>query len=178
MSISEFDISCLRRATELALEAEGQQNLPIGAVISLDGEIIAEGQNAIWFPEFSPHRHAEMEALCNVPDHLWERTRDMTLYTTLEPCLMCMGAILLHRVGRIIFGSADDYGGAGVAIGHLPPYFEERLSETEWLGPACPEECDPLYGRVQSLERMRALANHKLEPSSSRSTDLSSKKAP
>ncbi len=155
MSISEFDIKCMRKAISLALEAEKQKNLPIGAVISLDGEIIAEGKNAIWYPELSLHRHAETEALCNVPDNLWERSRDMTLYTTLEPCLMCMGAILLHGVGRVVYGSADNFGGAGKIIGSMPPYFERQYSRTNWIGPAYPEGCDSLYERIKSLERMR-----------------------
>lgn len=147
----------MRKAIKLAFEAEGQKNLPIGAVIRLDGEIIAEGKNAIWFPEFSLHRHAEIEALRNVPDDLWQQhARDMTLYTTLEPCLMCMGAILLHRIGRVIYGSSDDYGGAGTVIGHMPPYFEKQLFKTEWIGPAYPEECDPLYERLKLMESERS----------------------
>jgi tRNA(adenine34) deaminase len=64
----------------------------------LDGRIIAEGKNAIWFPKFNPNRHAEIEALRNVPEELWKYSRNMTLYTTLEPCLMCTGAILLHHI--------------------------------------------------------------------------------
>jgi tRNA(adenine34) deaminase len=157
MSLSEFDVRCIRQAIKLAREAEQSGNLPVGAVISLDGEIIAEGKSAIWSPEFRPHRHAEIEALCSVPARLWERSREMTLYTTLEPCLMCMGAILLHRVGRVVYGSADDYGGAGTVFGRLPPYFKERLSETEWIGPAHPQECDPLFERLTTIEGLRDL---------------------
>jgi tRNA(adenine34) deaminase len=151
MDISESDILCFQRAVQLALEAEKENNLPIGAVISLDGRIIAEGKNAIWFPEFNPDRHAEVEALRSVPQELWKHARDMTLYTTLEPCLMCMGAILLHRIGRVMYGSGDHYGGASLVIGHMPPYFEEEISRTEWIGPAYTEECDRLFTRVMRL---------------------------
>ena len=108
------------RAIQLALEAEGQGNLPIGALVVLDGNIIAEGRSAIWSPELSLHRHAEMEALRQVPAQLMERSREMTLYTTLEPCLMCTGAILLHRIGRVLYGSSDTYGGAGPVFGRMP----------------------------------------------------------
>lgn len=80
----------------------------------------------------------------------------MTLCTTLEPCLMCMGAILQHRIGRVIYGSSDDYGGAGTVIGHMPPYFEKQLFKTEWIGPAYPEECDPLYERLKLMESERS----------------------
>jgi tRNA(adenine34) deaminase len=157
MEITESDILFLQRAIKLASEAEKQNNLPIGAVISFEGRIVAEGKNAIWYPTFNPNRHAEIEALRQVPEHLWEYSRGMTLYTTLEPCLMCMGAILLHHIGRVLYGSADHYGGASQVIGHMPTYFEEEASKIEWLGPAYPEECDKLFERVMVLvEKRRA----------------------
>jgi len=64
---------------------------------------------------------------------------------------MCLGAILLHRVSRVMFGSADNYGGAGLLMGHMPPFFEEVASQTEWLGPAYPKARDPLFARVMQL---------------------------
>ncbi|MFH1929698.1 MAG: nucleoside deaminase [Chloroflexota bacterium] len=155
MELSTLDITCFQRAIQLAIEAEAQGNLPIGAVICLDGRIIAEGRNAIWSPTFNPNRHAEIEALRSGRQALWESSRDMTLYTTLEPCLMCVGAILLHHIGCVMYGSADDYGGASLVFGHMPLYFEEEASRVEWLGPAYPEECDPLFWRVMTLVEQR-----------------------
>lgn len=158
MDILESDILFFQRAIRLAGKAEKQNNLPIGAVISFEGKIVAEGKNAIWYPTFNPNRHAEIEALRQVPEKLWEYSRRMTLYTTLEPCLMCTGAILLHRVGRVLYGCADDYGGASQVFGHMPTYFEEEASKIKWLGPAYPEECDKLFERVMVLvEKRRAL---------------------
>jgi tRNA(adenine34) deaminase len=155
MDLAELDIQSFQRAIELALTAEQAGNLPIGAVISLDGEVVAEGQNAIWFPRFNQNRHAEVEALRQVPQELWAHSREMTLYTTLEPCLMCLGAILLHRLGRVLYGSADHYGGASMVFGHMPTFFEEVIAQTEWLGPAYPEGCDPLFERVMEAEKKR-----------------------
>ena len=155
MKISQSDISFFARAIILAREAEKRNNLPIGAVISFEGKIIAEGQNTIWHPRFNPNRHAEIEALRNVPDHLWEFAGNMTLYTTLEPCLMCLGAILLHNIGRVMYGSSDYYGGASQVIGHMPTYFEEAVSRTEWIGPAYPSECDQLFEQVMVLVEKR-----------------------
>ena len=151
MELSNLDISSFERAIQLALEAEASGNLPIGAVICLQGRIVAEGKNGIWSPAFNPNRHAEIEALRNVPPTLWESARSMTLYTTLEPCLMCLGAILLHHIGRVVYGSADPYGGALMAFGHLPAYFQEAASHTKWVGPAYGEHCDPLFRRVMQL---------------------------
>jgi tRNA(adenine34) deaminase len=158
MNITASDVLFLRRAIELAWEAEKSGNLPIGAVISLEGRAIAEGRNTAWFSVYNPNRHAEIEALRQVPENHWERSRAMALYTTLEPCLMCLGAIMLHRIGRVVYGAADPYGGAIHVIGHMPPFFEEQASRVEWLGPACPQVCDELFGRAMAMiEKRRGL---------------------
>ena len=142
----------MHRAIELALLAEKEGNLPVGVVISLDGEVVAEGRSAIWVPKFDATRHAEIEALRAVPADLWKSADEMSLYTTLEPCLMCFGSILLHGIGRVVFGSSDSYGGASSVLHYLPPYFQERFEETQWLGPIMPSECDPLHERLLELE--------------------------
>jgi tRNA(Arg) A34 adenosine deaminase TadA len=77
----------------------------------------------------------------------------MTLFTTLEPCLMCAGAIPLHQVGRLVYGASDLYGGVSSCFDTLSPYFMDVLSLTEWLGPALSAECDPLYDKIRNLER-------------------------
>lgn len=138
----------LHRAVNLALEAERLGNLPIGAVITMGGEVIAEAGNSILVPFYHPGRHAEMEALGRVPTELWPRSREMTCYTTLEPCLMCMGAMLLHGVGRIVFGARDSEGGAGEMLSHLPVYYASGDAVPQLLGPLMPELCDALYERV------------------------------
>lgn len=145
----------LREAIRLAEEAEQHGNLPIGAVITLEDQIIARGMNAIWQPSLALTRHAEMEALRDVPAHMWPRSRQMTLFTTLEPCLMCAGAILLHQLGGLVFGSTDPIGGAGACLDSLPPYFRQAYSMMQWRGPALPTECDPLYARAADYERRR-----------------------
>ncbi len=145
----------MRRAIELALLADQEGNLPVGAVITLDGEVVAEGRSAIWVPEFDATRHAEMEALRAVSADLWKSSDQMSLYTTLEPCLMCFGSILLHGIGRVVFGSSDSYGGTSSILSHLPPYFHERIKDIQWLGPAMPAECDPLHERLLAIEEAR-----------------------
>lgn len=149
MKREDIDMHFMRQAHAVALNAEAEGNLPIGAVIVLDGEVIAEGGSAVIEPRYHPGRHAEMEALDRVPVGLWARSREMTCYTTLEPCLMCFGAMLLHGIGRIVFGADDPEGGASTTFGHLPPYYAHGRGVPEWTGPVMPEECNALYERAR-----------------------------
>jgi tRNA(adenine34) deaminase len=155
MELLDFEIKCFQRAIALAQAAEAEGNLPVGAVISLDQEIIGEGKSNIWTPQISLTRHAEMEAMRSIPPDLWHQAPRMSLYTTLEPCLMCLSAILLHRIGRVSFGSADPFGGASSVVDHLPPFFADQFSKLAWIGPAFPDLCDPLFIRLQTIEKQK-----------------------
>ena len=146
----EADLNFLRRAIRLAFEAEAAGNLPVGAVVTLGGRVVAEAGNAVLAPAYHPGRHAETEALRLVPEDLWPRGREMTIYTTLEPCVMCAGALLLHGVGRVVYGARDTVGGAGSLLAHLPIYYADGAGVPLWVGPLLPELCDPLFQRVLS----------------------------
>jgi tRNA(adenine34) deaminase len=145
------DLQYMQRAVQLARDAQQKGNLPIGAVVVLDGEIVAEGQNAIWEPKLAPNRHAEIEALEAISPALRARAKEMILYTTLEPCLMCLGAILVYRIGRVVFGSYDDWGGASCVLECMPPAFKRLLENVEWVGPAMPEVCDELCDELLTV---------------------------
>jgi tRNA(adenine34) deaminase len=149
--VIDDDYEYMSRAIRIALEAEARGNLPIGAAITLDGRIIAEGSSSLLVPVFNPGRHAEMEALRQVPVDLWLRSREMTCYTTLEPCVMCFGSLLLHGIGRIVFGAEDHQGGAKVLLKHLPEYYAEGKGVPQWIGPIAPGECDDLYKRAIAI---------------------------
>lgn len=145
--ISERDEHFVRQAMRLALEAEIKGNLPVGAVIVLDGEVIAEGPNELLVPVFDPARHAEIVAISNVEKSLWPKAKDMEVFTTLEPCVMCFSTMLLHGIGRIVYGATDERGGASFIIDHLPPYYAGGRGVPIFEGPALQGECAPLYHR-------------------------------
>ncbi|MBP3191380.1 nucleoside deaminase [Natronogracilivirga saccharolytica] len=153
-----MDIEFLKKAAKIAREAEDSGNIPVGALITFEGKIISEGKNAVQNPDFHPGRHAEMEALRNVPVHLWPKSRQMTCYTTLEPCVMCFGSLILHRIGRVVYGAADPEGGARYLTEHLPGYYSRR-EVPEFCGPLLPELCDPLY--LRAAEKFNRLINKK-----------------
>ena len=150
LDVINVDIGHMRRAIEIALESEGRGNTAVGAVIVLGDSVIAEGASSIVVPEYHPGRHAETEALRKVPVELWHLSRRMTCYTTLEPCLMCFGALLLHGIGRIVFGAEDKLGGAKAILNHLPEYYADGVGVPKWTGPIMSAECDPLYERVKA----------------------------
>jgi tRNA(adenine34) deaminase len=144
------DYVFMKRAIELAYQAEKLGNLPIGAVITLEDKIIAEGFNSIIVPEYNPCRHAEMIALDKVATEHWKRSGEMTCYTTLEPCSMCFGRLLLSEVGRVVFGAYDTVGGAGCLINHLPRFYTKK-NIPKWEGPLMPEICDALFNKSLML---------------------------
>ncbi len=150
-SITERDRNFVRQAARLAREAEIKGNLPVGAVIVLGDEVIAEGPNQLLVPRYDPGAHAEMVAISRVPKELWPRAREMEVFTSLEPCVMCFSTMLLHGIGRIVFGALDERGGARFLLGNLPPYYADGKGVPLLLGPALPEECDELYRRCDEL---------------------------
>ena len=145
---SAADEPFLARAVELAHQTEQDGNLPIGAVIALDGQVVAEGCNRTLAPLAHPGRHAEMLALSAIPEPLISRLPEMTCYTTLEPCVMCFGALVQHKIGRVVYGAADTRGGASALFQHLPREVAAEAAHLRWEGPIWPEVCDPLYVRA------------------------------
>jgi tRNA(adenine34) deaminase len=122
LSDSKFtpqDEHFMRRAIELAHKAEQEGEVPVGALLVKDGEIIAEG----WNRSISTHdatAHAEIEVLRKAGKILENyRLNDTTLYVTLEPCPMCAGALLHSRVKRIVFGAFDKKTGAAGSVLNL-----------------------------------------------------------
>ncbi len=102
----------MQAALDEAVIAEGLAEVPIGAVVVFDGEIIGRGHN-LRETSNDPTTHAEIVAIKQAAKHIdsW-RLLDCTLYVTLEPCVMCMGAIILSRIPHLVFGCRDPKVGA------------------------------------------------------------------
>ena len=97
----------MRRAIALAQEARAAGEVPVGAVLILDGQIAGEGCNAP-IASHDPTAHAEILALRAAAEHERNyRLPGSSLYVTLEPCVMCAGAIVAARVERLVFGARD-----------------------------------------------------------------------
>ena len=106
------DLEVMRRALELAGQAEARGEVPVGAVLVRDDTILGEGFNQP-IGAHDPTAHAEIEALRAAGRMaVGYRLTDTTLYVTLEPCLMCAAAIVHARVRRVVFGAWDPKAGA------------------------------------------------------------------
>jgi tRNA(adenine34) deaminase len=101
------DEDFMRRALELARRAQGEGEVPIGAVVVMQGRIVGEGWNRP-IAACDPTAHAEVQALRSAASAAGNyRLTGATLYVTLEPCDMCLGAMFHARVARVVYGATD-----------------------------------------------------------------------
>ena len=133
----------MRYAFRLAQRAEQQGEVPVGAIVVKDDQCIAEGWNAS-IAMHDPTAHAEMVALRNAGLALENyRLCEATIYVTLEPCVMCMGAISHARIKRLVFGAFDPKRGAVCNALRLTDasFLNHRIS---WDGGVLEIECSEL----------------------------------
>jgi tRNA(adenine34) deaminase len=136
---SSRDVDFMRRALGLAQRAALDNEVPVGALLVLDEEVIGEGWNQP-IVSHDPTAHAEIVALRAGAQHLRNyRLARTTLYATLEPCAMCMGAALIGRVSRVVFGAWDQKAGACGSVIDLPrqPKLGHRI---DVFGGVCSDE--------------------------------------
>jgi tRNA(adenine34) deaminase len=119
----DMDKSRMLRAIDLAHAAMEMGEIPVGAIlVDGDGNVIAQAHNRTECDK-NPLAHAEMLAITEGCKRVGDwRLRDCTLYVTLEPCPMCMGAILHARIGRVVYGSDDPRAGAAGSVLDLTAY--------------------------------------------------------
>jgi tRNA(adenine34) deaminase len=117
------DEDFMRRALELARRAQDEGEVPVGALVVLEEKVIGEGWNRP-ISTSDPTAHAEVQAMRAAAASLRNyRLLGSTLYVTLEPCAMCVGAMFHARVRRVVFGAADPKTGAAGSTVNL---FEEK----------------------------------------------------
>jgi tRNA(adenine34) deaminase len=109
----------MRQAIDLAGRAEALGEVPVGALIIAGGEIVGRGFNHP-IGSCDPTAHAEIEALRDASQRLSNyRLTGATLYSTVEPCIMCLGAALHARIGRLVYGASDPKVGAVAELDRL-----------------------------------------------------------
>ena len=149
---SSRDVGYMRRALELAQRAALDGEVPVGALLILEDEVIGEGWNRP-IESHDPTAHAEILALRagaqRLRNYRLERT---TLYATLEPCAMCMGAAMNARIARVVFGAWDQKAGACGSVIDLPrqPKLAHRI---DVFGGVCSEESAALLRQFFEARR-------------------------
>lgn len=146
----------MRYALNLANQAKEQGEVPVGAVLVKDDQIVGVGFNCP-IATLDPTSHAEIQAIraaSKVLDNY--RLVDTTLYVTLEPCAMCAGAIVHARIARVVFGASDPRAGACGSIFNVlqNPLLNHRPSLTAGL---MAEECSQLLTDFFRLRRKEAV---------------------
>lgn len=130
----------MRAALALASEAERRGEVPVGAVVVLDDVVIGEGFNQP-IGTHDPTAHAEIVAMRDAAQRIGNyRLPGATLYVTIEPCQMCVGAMVHARIARVVYGASEPKAGAieSVMCAHEHPALNHRLEAT---GGVLAEEC-------------------------------------
>jgi tRNA(adenine34) deaminase len=146
------DEAFMRRALELAQRAQAEGEVPVGAVVAMEEKILGEGWNRP-IAASDPSAHAEIQAMRAASSALSNyRLTGATLYVTLEPCVMCAGAMFHARIGRVVFGARDPKAGAAGSIVDL--FKNEQLNHHAQIqGGVLASECGALLSRFFASRR-------------------------
>ncbi len=149
---SPADLTGMESALRLARAASVREEVPVGAVVVAEGELLGEAHNET-VQRRDPTAHAELLALHRALQKVGEdRLLLATLYVTLEPCAQCAGAIVLTKVGRVVFGAYDDQAGMAGSVYDL--LRNPRLNHRpEVIGGLLAEECADLLKRFFLVRR-------------------------
>jgi tRNA(adenine34) deaminase len=155
------DADYMRLALELADQAQAAGEVPVGAVVVRAGEIIGRGYNAP-ISRHDPSAHAEMLALRDAARHIGNyRLTGCELFVTLEPCLMCAGAIMHARIARLVYGAADPKTGACGSV--LDAFAEPRLNHhTGVVAGVLAEECGAMLSDFFAMRRLQQQSGARL----------------
>jgi tRNA(adenine34) deaminase len=143
MTSIEQDYYWMKHALELAKRAAAENEVPIGAVLVQDNQLLAEGWNRS-IANHDPTAHAEIIAMRQAAEKICNyRLLDKTIYVTLEPCTMCAAALIHARVERLVYGADDPKGGAVKSVLNLLdlPFVNHRI---HWQGGILHNECTNL----------------------------------
>ena len=148
------DARYMREALELARQGGEAGEVPVGAVVVLDGEVVGRGYNQP-ISSFDPTAHAEVVALRDAAARLGNyRLVGCTLYVTMEPCVMCAGAILHARVARVVYGAREYKTGAHGSI--VDVFAEPRLNfHCEVTGGVLADDCAALISGFFEARRQQ-----------------------
>lgn len=142
----------MTRALELAVQASAAGEVPVGALLVKEGQIVGEGYNQP-ISGCDPTAHAEVVALRNAAENLGNyRLTGCDLYVTIEPCTMCVGAMIHARVRRIVFGAREPR--AGALVSQLQLLDSNHYNHSiDWQGGVLEQDCSHLISEFFRRKR-------------------------
>ncbi len=154
MEFSEQDRLFMRRAIVLAQQASKADEVPIGAVLVRDNQLIAEGYNqSIALQDASAHAEINCIRQAGLKEKNY-RLPETTLYATLEPCSMCAGALIHARIKRLVFAAYDEKAGAVCSV-HQLLHSNPRQHRVDWRGGLFETECAQLLSQFFKEKRVK-----------------------
>jgi tRNA(adenine34) deaminase len=151
------DEDFMREALRLAEQAAQAGEVPVGAVVVKDGEIVGRGSNAP-ISRHDPTSHAEIAALRDAAQRLGNyRLVGCELFVTLEPCVMCVGAMFHARIARVVYGATDPKTGAAGSVLNL--FAETRINHhADIQGGVLAQECGKVLSDFFAMRRAQQKA--------------------
>lgn len=151
---AEADQLWMQTALQLAEQGASQQEVPVGALVIYNNEIVGQGWNQP-ISRCDPSAHAEVLALREAAARLGNyRLLNSTVYVTLEPCAMCLGTMLQARIEKLVFGAFDPKAGAVKSVFQIldAPELNHQII---WQGGILADECANLLKKFFQLQRVR-----------------------
>lgn len=153
--IEDVDVTFMRQAIELARKGRESNEVPVGAVVTFKGEIIGKGFNQC-IQNHDPTAHAEIIAVRAAAKHVGNyRLNECNLYVTLEPCLMCFGALVHARISKLIYG-ADDIKTGALQYNKDQDNFTKLNHKFEITSGILKEECAELLSSFFKEKRLKS----------------------
>lgn len=169
--LSANDLRWMHYALHLAAKGEAIGEVPVGAVIVRGDDILGEGWNQP-ISSHDPTAHAEVVALRQAAAREQNyRLVDATLYVTLEPCTMCVGALVHARIARLVFGTREPKAGAVVSKAQLldSDYFNHRVN---YAGDVLAQECQHQLSQFFAMRREQKKSEQKRSEQKLRGQDI------
>jgi len=148
----ENDEKFMREALKEAKISLAHGDWPIGSVIVCDDKIIARAHNKV-YSKNSKLNHAEMLVLEKAQDFLMSHKNECTLYTTSDPCPMCMGAITLCRINKLVFGIKENSGSSHLKK-HFPPTLQREHYKMDIVGGVLADECWEVFTAGEPTKKL------------------------
>jgi tRNA(adenine34) deaminase len=148
------DEKLMREAIVEAEKALETKNWPVGCVVTIDGEIVSRGYNQV-YSKNNKILHAEIVAIQKIANLLADKGHKATMYVTYQPCPMCLGAILLNHIGRVVYGPDPDESGGLRLTNYLSKRFDHPKYKFQQTTGILMKECEDIFLQGMPVQKLK-----------------------